>query len=158
MTPIDAGHPDYDNAEGIDDLPLAPGSGGGMFPDYPSIQYDSILGVPFIVRNAVAKQSKADNAKEDDFYCVAACEFVQDMPKKVALPKHEDGDPMPVKAGTKFSFSGGGWRTARKLDAMMRRRGLGEGVEFDPPFGPVMLAKVPGDKSGRARDLVGYTG
>jgi len=154
---VDAGHPDYENAEGIDDLPVTQGT-GGVFGDYPGINMDSILGVPFVIMNAVAKESRTDNAKEGDHYVIVACEFVADHPKKFGLPKDDAADPIPVRVGAKFSVLTGSYRIVNKVDAMFERRNKGELAPFEPPFGPVMFAKVAGEKTGKARDLVGYSG
>ena len=156
---VNAGHPDYENAEGIDDLDVAPGTGGGgAFGDYPGVTMDSFLGVPFVIVNAIAKDSTTSNAKAGDQYVIMACEFIHDLPKKFAIPKAEDGDPIQVKPGAKFSVLTGGYYIVPKVLAMMAKRNLGEGVPFDPPFGPVMFSKRASDKSGKARDLVGVAG
>jgi len=149
---MDAGHPNYEDAEGIDDLDV-PASGGNS--EYPGINMDSILGVPFYVVNARARESRTENAKPGDHYVIIDIEFAADMPKKFAIGKAEDSDPIPVRIGAKASVLTGGYYIVPKIDAMFAKRNLGEDVPFDPPFGPVMFAKRG---SGKARDLVGAGG
>jgi hypothetical protein len=135
---MEAGHPAYTGeAAGIDDFDPV---GGGLFGDFgESVTFDSLLGVPILIHDAVLKDSTIDPTKQ---YVVIAGELLK---KKNLVPKSEGSalGESTCQPGQRFSSSTSAARCVGTARQMIERSQRNEEGHFAVPF-RVMVSKVEG--------------
>jgi hypothetical protein len=136
---VDAGRPNYDDVQGIEDLPE---QSGGMFGAYPPVTLDSLLGVPILIEDAKLQDSTINPGEQYVIFAAALSK------RKMLTPKADDAEPYQGEIGYLVSASTSSFRVVGKIKAMIERG-------FDRPYA-VMVSKVEGGHA-KARTIVPAT-